>query len=340
MRNVLVTGGGGFVGLAVVRLLREMNLETTVVGRNRYPAAEDLGARCLQGDIRDPAFMLQAAKGMDTVFHVAAKAGVWGDFKSYFSINVAGTRNVIQACREQQVRHLVYTSTPSVVFDGKSICGGDETLPYATNPLCHYAATKIVAEKEVLASNSDRLRTTALRPHLVWGPGDTNLIPRLLERGRKRQLKIIGDGKNKVDISYIDNVANAHILAAKNLASNGEAAGEAFFISQGEPVHLWAWINALFAKMQISPVTKHVSLTTAYKAGWMLEKVYGWLKLQAEPKMTRFIAQQLSHDHWFSIKKAEKMIGYKPQITTDEGLQKLLLALRQENSSQLHTDSV
>lgn len=330
MKNVLVTGGGGFVGLGVVRALCKMGVRTVVVGRHRYPAVEKLGALCMVGDIRDREFMVRACNNIDTVFHVAAKAGVWGSWDEYFSINVKGTENVLAACRENLVFRLVYTSTPSVVFNRGHLRGVDEATPYATDVLCHYARSKIMAEILVLNANSPLLRTTALRPHLVWGPGDTNLIPRLIERGRSGSLKIVGNGRNKVDISYIDNVVDAHIQAAVNLEHYGTAAGEAFFISQGEPVMLWEWINDLFIQLSIPPVAKSIPFDKAYRIGFVLEKMYGLLRIKQEPKMTRFVAEQLAKSHWFSIKKAEKILPYTPKVSTAEGVKKLVAWVREE----------
>jgi len=331
MHKALVTGGGGFVGLAVVRKLRERGIETSVVGRHRYPAAEELGARCLVGDIRDREFMIQAVAGHDTVFHVAAKAGIWGSYAEYDSVNVTGTENVLAACRSQGVRVLVHTSTPSVVFAGQDIEGGDETLPYSETPLCHYASTKIIAEQKVLTANSEKLRTTALRPHLIWGPGDTQIIPRLLERGRQGSLRIVGSGRNRVDISYIDNVADAHLLAAENLAGPASAAGEVFFISQGEPVVLWEWINALFARVRVQPVTRRVPLARALLAGRLLEIFFSLLRRSDEPPMTRFLAEQLALSHWFSIDKARNLLAYSPRLSTAEGINRLVAWLKTGN---------
>jgi len=333
MRRVLVTGGGGFVGLALVRELAARGVATTVVGRHRYPAAEALGARCLVGDIRDRAFMVQSVAGHDTVFHTAARAGIWGSRQSYFSTNVTGTENVIAACRQNGVRSLIHTSTPSVVFDGRDLEGGDETLPYSRHPLCHYAASKISAEQKVLAANSDRLRTVAIRPHLVWGPGDTQIIPRLLERGRQGTLSIVGQGSNRVDISYIDNVVAAHLLAAENLAREGGAAGEAFFVSQGEPVVLWEWINELFSRVGVPMVSRRVSFRAAYRVGWLMEILFGLLRIQKEPVMTRFLAEQLAMSHWFFIDKARARLAYAPKVSTGEGMNRLVAWLEEKKGS-------
>jgi nucleoside-diphosphate-sugar epimerase len=231
---------------------------------------------------------------------------------------------VLAACTKQGVASLVYTSTPSVVFDGNSLEGVDESVPYARKPLCHYAATKILAEQQVLEANGPQLRTAAIRPHLVWGPGDTNLIPRLMARGREGSLRIVGDGNNRVDIAYIDNVVHAHLLAAENLQTTATASGRPFFIGQHEPVRLWDWINDLFVRMDVPPVARRVSLNTAKGAGWMLERVYGLLHLKQEPKMTRFLAEQLALSHWFSRKSAETILGYSEQVTTDQGVERLV----------------
>lgn len=325
MKRALVTGGGGFVGSYIVKKLLETGVECLVVGRNTYPDIEALGATCHVGDIADLAFLSSAFKNVDTVFHVAALAGIWGKWQDYQRINVQGTENVIAACKKNKVPHLVYTSTPSVVFNRDHIVNGDEQLPYAESFLCHYARSKVIAEKLVLESNctATPFHTCALRPHLVWGPGDPHLIPRLLERGRLRQLKKVGDCTNLVDISYVENVAEAHLLAAHNLESTGTAAGQAYFISQGEPVNLWQWIDELFERMDIPPIQARVPFPLAYGVGAVLELLHHVFAPRKEPKMTRFLAEQLAKSHCFSIAKARKDLGYTVGISTREGMERL-----------------
>lgn len=322
MKRVAVTGGGGFIGRNLVRQLLARGSETLVIGRGSYPELEQSGAIIVSGDIRDRVFLEQAFEGCDTVFHVAAKAGIWGSRDEYFAINLTGTENVLAACRRNRVANLIYTSTPSVVFAGRDIVGGDESLPYPDKFLCHYAASKAAAERAILAANGPGLTTVALRPHLVWGPGDTNLIPRLVERGRKGLLKRVGEGRNLVDISYIDNVVDAHLLAAENLAGSGTAGGRAYFISQGEPVNLWGWIDEFFGLLGVPPVAKSVTFRQARLAGGFLEMAYALLRLESEPLMTRFLAGQLAHSHWFSIAAASRDLGYSPRVTTAEGLRR------------------
>jgi len=308
MKKVLITGGGGFVGKAIVRQLLARDVHCLVIGRHLYPELEALGVTCRQGDICDRGFMRDCCRGMDTVFHVAAKAGIWGRWRDYYAANVLGSDNVLAGCRAEGVRHLVYTSTPSVVFNSRSICNGDEQLPYADRFLCHYARSKVMAD-------------------LVWGPGDPHLIPRLIERGRKGQLRQVGEGRNLVDISYIDNVAHAHLLAADNLAGVGTGAGRAYFISQGEPVNLWQWIGDLFCRLDIAPVRTTISYPAAYGLGALLEGVYRLAGRQQEPRMTRFLAQQLARSHYFSIARARRDLGYQPLVSTEQGMEHLLTSL-------------
>jgi len=326
--KVIVSGGSGFVGLALVRRLSGMGHEVVALARHDSPAVRRAGARMVVGDICDLPFIIQASKGADTFFHVAAKAGVWGSWDEYQRINVTGSANVIEACRQNAIPRLVYTSTPSVVFSGASIRGAGEELPYGRRFLCHYARSKAMAEAEVLRANGPGLRTVALRPHLIWGPGDTNLIPRIVERGRAGLLRQVGDGTNRVDISYIDNVVEAHILAEKDLACAGRGAGRAYFISQGEPVNLWDWINTLFDGLCLERVARRVSFRKAYLGGAFMELIYLLARRKEEPLMTRFVAEQLAKDHWFSIAAARRDLGYVPQVSTAAGMERLLAWLK------------
>ncbi|GAB6191767.1 NAD-dependent epimerase/dehydratase family protein [Desulfocastanea catecholica] len=328
IKKALVTGGGGFVGKAIVTRLLQQGIETAVVGRHHYPEIEALGGTCVVGNVSDGAIMDRAAAGVDIVFHVAALAGIWGSWKEYYTTNVLGTEVVIGSCQRNGVPMLVYTSTPSVVFNRTDINGGDESLPYAAEYLCHYAKSKVIAEQNVLGANCPTLLTCAIRPHLIWGPGDPHLLPRLLASGRKKLLKRVGDGSNLVDISYIDNVAHAHLLAAKNLCEQGTAAGKPYFISQGEPVNLWDWINDLFTAMGIDRVQSSVSFPFAYRLGGLLEACYKVARSAKEPRMTRFLAEQLAKSHYFSIENARKDLGYAPVISTSEGLRRTVSWLK------------
>jgi nucleoside-diphosphate-sugar epimerase len=321
--RALVTGGGGFLGKAIVRLLLEDGVEVCSFSRQPHADLDALGVEHRQGDLADGQAVAAALAGCDIVYHVAAKAGVWGPYREFYRANVQGTRNVIEGCRTHRIRRLVYTSSPSVVFDGADMEGVDETVPYPDRYHAFYPQTKAEAEQLVLQANDSALATVALRPHLIWGPEDNHLVPRILERGRKGGLRRIGNRECLVDTIYIDNAAQAHLQAAGSLAVGSPVAGKAYFLSQGEPLPLWDVVDRILEAGGIAPVSGTMSPAVAYGAGWILEKVYGLLKLRSEPRMTRFLARELSTAHWFDIAAARRDFGYTPQVSFDEGMARL-----------------
>ena len=331
--KTLVTGGGGFLGGAIVRQLRERGDEVRSLARGSYPELSELGVETVRGDIAAREAVLHATEGCTRVFHVAAKAGVWGPYQEYHRANVIGTRNVIEACREQGVQQLIYTSSPSVVFDGTDMEGVDESVPYAKHFETHYPRTKRIAEEEVLSAAGPELATVALRPHLIWGPGDNHLVPRILQRGRAGQLRRIGHETKLIDSIYIDDAARAHLLAADHLQPGSALCGKAYFISQGEPVPVWDLVNKILGAAELPPVDRAISPRVAYAAGWVLETVHRALRLKSEPRMTRFVARELSTAHWFNIGAARRNFGYEPKLSIDEGIERLSNALRKSPSS-------
>ncbi len=321
--KALVTGGGGFLGGAICRMLRDRGDDVRSLSRGDYPALQALGVEQFRGDIADAEAVSKAVAGCDVVFHVAAKAGVWGEYLDYYRANVEGTKNVIEACRKHGVSRLVYTSSPSVVFDGSDMEGVDESVPYPAHFHAPYPQTKAEAEKLALAANSEQLAVVSLRPHLIWGPGDNHLVPRIIERGRSGKLRRIGRRANKVDAVYIDNAAEAHLLAADNLAPGSEVAGKAYFITNDEPVVVWEFIDQILDCAGIPPVKKTISPGLAYFAGCVLETVYNGIGIKSEPRMTRFVARELATAHWFDISAAKRDFGYRPKVSMEEGLRRL-----------------
>ena len=324
MADILVTGGGGFLGRHIVNLLLERGDQITVLNRSKYPDLEERGVTCLTGDLRDAESVKNAVSGKDVVFHVAAKAGIWGPEQDYYGINVTGTENILSACKSEGVKKLIYTSSPSVAFGTEAIVNGDESLPYPDSYLTSYPKTKAIAERKVLEANSATLLTCALRPHLIWGPGDNHLVPRILEAAKSGKLMQVGDGTNLVDVTYVENGALAHIQAADKLEEGSPVCGQAYFIGDTEPVNLWNWVNELLEKNNIPKITKAVSYTKAKKIGAVMEFFYNLLKLKGEPRMTRFVAAQLAKSHYFSHKKAYDHFGFDPQISYEEGLKRTL----------------
>jgi nucleoside-diphosphate-sugar epimerase len=321
--NALVTGGGGFLGGAIVRRLVARGDRVRSLSRRRYPELDALGVEQVQGDVADLDPTEAAVAGCDVVFHVAAKAGVWGRYADYHRANVIGTQNVLSACRKHGVRRLVYTSSPSVVFDGRDLEGVDESTPYPKHYEAAYPKTKAEAERLVLAANGPDLATVALRPHLIWGSGDNHLAPRILERARAGSLRRIGRANKLIDSIYIDNAADAHVSAADRLAPGSTVAGKAYFLSNGEPIPLWDLINRILATGGVPPVTRTIPVWLAYTAGWLLETTYTMLGRRDEPPMTRFLARELTTAHWFNIGAARRDLGYEPKVSITEGLRRL-----------------
>ena len=332
--KALVTGGGGFLGRYIVEKLLARGDSVRVLGRGIYPELEKLGAETVRADLRDANAVNRACEKMDVAFHVAALPAVWGKWQDFYSINVEGTQNVLAGCKAQGVSRLVYTSTPSVVFDQSDLCNIDESYPYPKSYNCYYPESKAVAERLVIGTNGkDGLYTTSLRPHLVWGPRDNHLIPRVLQRAKERQLFIVGDGRNRVDITYVENAADAHLQAADHLNAGSPVAGQVYFISQGEPVVLWDFINQLLAGLGIPQIRKAISYDAARSIGAVLELVYKVFSLRGEPRMTRFLAAQLAKSHYFDISKARRDFGYEARISTREGLERLVAYLGRPSPS-------
>ena len=323
--KILVTGGGGFLGQALCAGLVERGHQVLSFNRSHYPALQAMGVGQIQGDLADAQAVRHAVTGMDAVMHNAAKAGAWGSHESYHLANVVGTDNVLAACRAHGVSKLVYTSTPSVTHRATHPVeglGADE-VPYGEDFQAPYAATKAIAEQRVLAANDASLATVALRPRLIWGPGDQQLVPRLAQRSRAGRLRLVGDGSNLVDTTYIDNAALAHFLALDALAPGAACAGKAYFISNGEPLPMRELLNKLLAAVGAPSVEKHISFGMAYRIGAVSERLWPLLRLPGEPPLTRFLAEQLCTAHWYSMEPARRDFGYVPCISIDEGLTRL-----------------
>jgi len=328
--RILVTGGGGFLGQALCRGLVERGHEVVSFNRGHYPALDALGVRQLQGDLADGDAVRDAARGVGAVFHNAAKAGAWGSYASYHAANVTGTNNVLHACRAQGIGRLVYTSTPSVTHrKTHPVEGGTaQTVPYGEGFKAAYAATKTIAEKAVLAANGADLATVALRPRLIWGPGDQQILPRLVERAKAGRLRLVGDGRNLIDTTYIDNAAQAHFDAFDHLAPDTACAGRAYFISNGEPMATAEIVNALLEAAGAPRVEATIPFAAAYAIGATCELLWPLLRLRGEPPMTRFLAEQLSTTHWYSMEPARRDFGYVPRVSIQEGLRRLQAAWR------------
>lgn len=332
--RALVTGGGGFLGLYITEQLAARGDQVRVLCRGHYPRLDELQVETIRGDVRDPAVVRQACEGMDVVFHTAAVPGIWGNWDRYHSINTVGTQHIVDICKAVGVRKLIYTSSPSVIYDGLDHLGIDESHPYPASYLCHYPHSKAIAERAVLKANSrrKRLATVALRPHLIWGPRDNHLIPRLIERARSGRLRRVGAGDNLISMSYVENAAAAHLQAADHLELDSPVAGQAYFINEPEPVNLWNWVDEILTLAGEPPLKKQISANLAYGIGTACEAVYSLFRWQSEPPMTRFLALQLSGSHYYSVAKAQRDFGYAPIVSVEEGMRRMTADWKTQSS--------
>lgn len=331
--TAFVTGASGFIGGQLVERLLAAGRPVRALSRRPLPDLAARGVAVIIGDLDNLGALVQGCTGATTVFHVAGRVGVWGPAREFFHANVEGTSNVIVACRAARVPRLVYTSSPSVVYQGRDLAGVDESAPLCTEAPCAYPTSKAAAERLVQAAHGEDLATVSLRPHLVWGPGDKNVVPRVLALARQGRLKIIGPGRNRVDVTHIANVIDAHLLAEQALAApGGPAGGRAYFITNGEPVVLWDWINQLLRGVGAREITSHVPLGVAYAAGGVMEALWRVLPFQGEPPMTRFVAKEMATDHWFDISAARRDLGYSPRVTVAAGTAELLAHLARQTA--------
>lgn len=325
--KALVTGGNGFIGRYIVEQLLKRGDEVRVIGRNDYPELRAMGVECFKVDLAAQNDCHTALQGCDTVFHVAAKAGVWGNPTEFYYNNVTATQHLLRHAIRAGVGKFVYTSSPSVVFGQDSLAGVDESQPYPSSYLAPYPLTKAFAEQYVL--RQEDILTTALRPHLVWGPRDPHIIPRLVARAQAGTLPQIGDGTNLVDVTYVENAAEAHIQAADALAEDSPVRGSAYFIGQEKPVNLWAFIRALLEQLGAPPIRRRVSYATAWRLATVIERGYIMLGIAAEPPLTRLTVSQMASSHWFDLSAARRDFGYEARISTEEGLQKTAMAFHE-----------
>ncbi len=321
--RALVTGGGGFLGRAILTRLIEQGHEVVSLSRGDYPELRELGARTIRADLTDVHMVIEAATGCEVVFHVAAKAGVWGRQKDFYDSNVTGTASVLAACRAHGIGRLVYTSTPSVIHAGGDVEGVDNTVPYPEHFEAPYPATKAIAERAVLGANGPELATVALRPHLIWGPGDTNLGPRIVARSRAGRLRLVRAPGKRVDACYVDNAVDAHLLAAERLAPDAPCAGKAYFVTNDEPLPAADIINGILQAAGEPPCERYLGAGVAYAAGWLMELAWTLLPLADEPPMTRFLAKQLATSHWYDIGDTRRDLGYQPRVSIAEGMERL-----------------
>lgn len=317
--RVLLTGATSMIGEYTVRELLRRGHEVHVLQRGE----SDLPVKVFRGDIRDVDAVRSALGGCDVVIHAAAKVGLVGSYKEFFSINVEGTRNIMNAAVDADCRGIVYVSSPSVSYS-KTPVEGEVSPPAIDDVMGHYSRTKSIAEREVI--NDHRLPAVALRPHLVWGPRDTQLVGRIVERAQQGRLVLVNNGDAVVDSTYIDNVADALVAAAERIGVQHNLNGRALVVSNGEPRTVASLVESICIAAGVTYTPRSVSLRAAVVLGAMIETVFT-LRPHSEPPLTKFTAYQLGISHWFEISETKELLGWTPRVSLDEGFQRLARSL-------------
>lgn len=321
--QTLVTGGAGFTGRHLVESLMKEGHGVTAIDLPgpAFDRLSESGARaevcdlCGNGDD-----LARLCEGKDTVFHVAALASPWGRREAFFKVNVNGTENVIRACRKAGVKRLVAVSSTAAVFDGYTPhVRVDESLPYPTRFLSAYGETKSMAERLVLAANGKNLETVAIRPHVIWGPRDTTFLGRLSTHAQAGPIMHVGGGLTETDTTYVENLVDALILAA----GSDRAPGNAYFITNGEPMLYRDLINRLLQIMGFDPPRGSIPKGMAYALGGLCEAAWNIFRIEREPVLTRYKVAELIHTHTYNIDRARHDLGYAPRVSTDEGFERV-----------------
>lgn len=323
LNRILVTGGSGFLGFMILKLLREHNYIGISYQRHFKDELKDQNFEQFLGDLCDEKALKMALQNVDAVIHCASKVGMSLDKKSFIRANLYGTQTLVKVMKEMKINKLIYTSTPSVIFSKDDVINGNEDIPYPNKFYSHYAYSKMLAEKFVLESADDNFYVIALRPHLIFGKGDQNLIPRVIESRKLNRLKIIGDGNNLVDVIPVHNAALAHIFALEKISK--EFNKKVYFIGQG-PVNLWNFINQTLYYAGLRPIDKKIPTKVAFVIGYIIEKILTiFLKLNTHPPMSRFIALSLGKSHYFDHKRSLSELGNYHQVGIHETLKSIFV---------------
>lgn len=277
----------------------------------------------VRGDVRDAAVVHRAVEGCDAVVHAAARVGIVGSWEDFRSVNVDGTANVVAAAREHGVSRVVHVSTPSVSHAGHSLVGAGADPPVTGRTNAHYAESKAIAERLALGAAGEALPLVAIRPHLVWGPGDTQLVGRIVERARAGRLALVGGGTALIDTTYLDNGASALVAALDAAVPGAACIGRAYVIANGEPRPVRELVEGILRAAGVEASPRVVPLKVATGVGAVVERVWGRWRPDEEPPLTRFLAEQLGTAHWFDPRPARTDLGWEPSVSIDEGLERL-----------------
>ena len=323
--RVLVTGAGGFLGRAVVRRLNEAGHAVVALVHENTAGVDGVDRR--SGDIVNLDAMAQAVAGCDAVIHCAAHLTPFGRIDDYYDVNVRGTDNLLAACEIAGVRKFVFTSCAGVVLDRGDLNGVNETQRVPARAPTPYLATKAIAERHVLAANAADFATVALRPHLLWGPGESTLLPRLAALAKAGKLRLFGEAGKKIDTCYVDNAADAHVAALDRLEPGSAIAGKAYFITQGEPASVEGFVNGLLRAAGYPAETRRLSAPVArvLASTAPLRRAVG-----ADPLVTGDLLALFGQATWFNISAARRDLGYQPRVGMAEGFARVSSYLARE----------
>ena len=314
--RVLVTGAGSLLARRTVEALLARGDEVVCLQRRRA----EIDTEQVLADVRNAAAVAAAAAGCDAIIHAAAKVGVVGSWDEYRSINVDGTDAVIAAARKHGIGKFVHVSTPSVAHEGHSIVGGGADAPVTGRRNAWYPESKAIAEQHAIAAASSSLAVVAIRPHLVWGPADTQLVGRIVDRARAGRLALVGNGAALIDTTYIDCAALALVAAVDAVDPQARCNGRAYVIANGEPRPIRELVLGICAAAGVDTRPREVPRRLALVAGSAVERVWRLSRAQSEPPLTRFLAQQLGTAHWFDPRPAREDLDWRPTVTIDAGL--------------------
>ena len=318
--KALVTGGSGFLGRHLVNALKARGDTVTVLDKGVPPGRSDV--EFVDGDITDERLVERIVAAKDVVFHTASIVHTkWNQIDLIRRVNIGGTHNVIRAAQKHAVKKLVYVGSASVVYEGQDIAGGDESLPYAKKFAAPYAETKTIAERAVLAA--DGLHACALRPHTIFGPGDSRLVPAIIEKARKGGLRFsVGKAGRLTDFTYVSNVVDACMAAADRLGPQSKINGQAYFVTNGEPMGFWDFVRRIIVPLGYSPPTINIPYPIAYGAAWVRETI-DTLRggtLNSEESLSRFTIDYLCTHHYYNITKAARDLDYQPAVSMNAGI--------------------
>ncbi len=327
IKNILITGGTGFLGQRLARRLKQAGHRVTAVGRNEVAGKylQDAGIDFARGDLADLARITGLCRGMDQIVHCGALSAPWGRVEDFYRANVLGTRNILQGARSHGIMRVVHVSTPSIYNEFRDRFGVTEQDPLPARMINAYAQTKLLAEQEVRAACQQGVAAIIIRPSGIFGPGDTSILPRLIAANSRRFIPVMGRGEVRVDITCVENVVDALELG---LNAEIPALGQAYNITNGEPVVLHEFLRDLVTRLGYMYRPRRISLRAAWALAGVMETASKWLLSYKEPPLTRYAVGTLAFSRTLDISAARRDLGYVPRISVQDGVSELVRVWR------------